>query len=310
MKPTIVFMGTPEFAVPSLHALLENKYPVIAVVTAPDKPRGRGQRLSGTPVKELALQYAIPIFQPDSPRDPLFTQQMAGLQPDIIVVVAYRILPREVFQTARSGAFNLHASLLPKYRGAAPIAWAIINGETETGVTTFFLEEKVDTGNLILQLRSAIGPDDTADIVHDRLASLGAQAVLRTVHMIEQGSVIPEKQDDTQASPAPKIFRDDCRIDWNQQASGIHNRIRALSPRPGAFTLHHTTLLHLYRSKIVSGTLAAAPGTVRRSADELRVATGNGTIAITELQQEGKNRLSVEEFLRGYRIQDGDVLGG
>jgi methionyl-tRNA formyltransferase len=309
VPPTVVFMGTPEFAVPSLRILLDHGYPVTAVVTAPDRPRGRGQRVSGTPVKELALRHHLRILQPETPSDPELTATMNRIRPDVMVVVAYRILPREVFGTARLGAFNLHASLLPKYRGAAPIPWAIMNGEEETGVTTFFLKEKVDTGNILLQARMPIGPDENAGSVHDRLAELGAEVVLHTVRLIEQGKAHPRPQDDAMASPAPKIFKEHCRIYWSNNAQQIHNLIRALSPHPTAYTFHRGAMLRIYESALSGDSTHDPPGTVRVGADSLSVATGDQWINIAELQLEGRKRLPINEFLRGYRIASGDLLG-
>ncbi len=306
--PTLVFMGTPGFAVPSLRILLDHGYPVTAVVTAPDRPRGRGQRVSGTPVKELALEHHLRILQPETPADPEFAAMMNQIRPDIIVVVAYRILPRVVFSAARLGAFNLHASLLPKYRGAAPIPWAIMNGEKETGVTTFFLKEKVDTGNILLQARIPIGPDENAGSVHDRLSDLGGEVVLHTVRLIEQGKAHPRPQDDAMASPAPKIFKEHCMVDWRKTAQEIHNFIRALSPHPTAFTYHHGAMLRLYESVLSEDSTSDSPGTVRVGPDSLFVATGDQWIRITELQLEGRKRLGINEFLRGYRIASGDLL--
>ena len=211
----IVFMGTPGFAVPSLNILFANGYTVVGVVTVADKPVGRGQHVTLSPVKAAAQDHHVQtILQPESLGDPVFIEQLKSLNPDLFVVVAFRILPPAVFGIPRFGAFNLHASLLPKYRGAAPINWAIINGEKETGVTTFFLQEKVDTGNIILQARMPIRPDQTAGEVHDLLAEIGAEIVLHTVRLIETGKAVPKPQADSGATPAPKLFRDDCRIDW------------------------------------------------------------------------------------------------
>jgi methionyl-tRNA formyltransferase len=208
----IVFMGTPEFAVPSLDILITNGYPIPAVVTAPDKPRGRGQALTPTAIKEHAARAGIAVLQPDQLDEPGFIARLKEIAPDLIVVVAFRILPRDVYAVARLAAFNLHASLLPKYRGAAPINWAIMNGEKETGVTTFLLEEKVDTGGMVLQRSIPIGPDDDAGMIHDRLSALGADVVLETVRRIEEGKVEIIRQDNALASRAPKIFKDDCHI--------------------------------------------------------------------------------------------------
>jgi methionyl-tRNA formyltransferase len=301
-------MGTPEFAVPSLTILLDNHYDVPAVVTAPDKPRGRGQQLSPTPVKNVALQHQLQVFQPSALNDPTFVAAIRELNPDLIVVVAFRILPKEIFTIPRLGSFNLHASLLPKYRGAAPINWAIINGETETGVTTFFLQEAVDTGSILLQARIPIGQEGDAGTIHDRLAEVGAEIVLHTVRLIEQGKATPKPQDNSLASPAPKIFKDDCQIHWNQPASAIHNRIRGLSPYPTAFTMHGGRILKLYRSQLTEVPARGAVGDVDVTADTLRVATADRMLAITELQLEGRKRMTVQEFLRGYRIASGERL--
>lgn len=299
-------MGTPDFAVPTLEILLANSYPIKAVVTAPDKPRGRGQELSPTPTKTIALKHQLSVLQPESLKDPVFTASIRDLNPDLIIVVAFRILPKEIFTIPRLGSFNLHASLLPKYRGAAPINWAIINGEKETGVTTFFLQEKVDTGNTLLQARLPITHEDNAGTIHDKLAEVGAEIVLHTVRLIEQGKAITRRQDDTLASPAPKIFKEDCRIDWRQPAEKIHNRIRGLSPYPTAFTTHHGKVIKLYKSHVAEGTSTGEPGKVQVTGSNLHVATGDRMIAIDELQQEGRKRMGVEEFLRGYKIQNGE----
>ncbi len=299
-------MGTPDFAIPSLEILLANNYPIQAVVTAPDKPRGRGQELAQTSVKTFALKHQLPILQPESPKDLAFIEEIKRLHPDVIIVVAFRILPKEVFTIPRLGAFNLHASLLPKYRGAAPINWAIINGETETGVTTFFLQEKVDTGSVLLQARLPIKPEDNAGTIHDRLAEVGAEIVLHTVRLIEQGKTVPRKQDDSLASPAPKIFKEDCRIDWNQQAEKIHNRIRGLSPYPTAFTMHNGKVIKLYRTHIVDENANEKPGQAWVRGSGLEVCAQDKMIAIDELQQEGRKRMGVDEFLRGYRISSGE----
>ncbi len=309
----IVFMGTPEFAIPSLRVLLEHGYTVASVVTAPDKPQGRGQKIASSPVKEFALQRDLPILQPQSLRAPEFKTAVANLQPDLIVVVAFRILPPEIFRIPRLGSFNLHASLLPKYRGAAPINWAIIRGEEETGVTTFLLQEKVDTGSILLQARVRIGPDETAGELHDRLADLGAQIVLQTVRSIELGSTHPQYQDESLASQAPKIFREDCPINWRKSAAEIHNFIRGLSPSPCAWTKHRGKLLRVYRTARVPESDAGSSvrhGTiVEVTAEQAIVATKSGLIALTEVQQEGRKRMGIAEFLRGYQLKVGDRLG-
>lgn len=301
-------MGTPEFAVPSLELLLNQEYPVQAVVTAPDKPRGRGQHLSATPIKETALLHHLPVLQPASLKDPSFLSQISTMKPDLIVIVAFRILPKELFTIPRLGSFNLHASLLPKYRGAAPINWALINGEKETGVTTFFLQEHVDTGNILLQARIPIGDDDDAGSIHDKLSEIGAEIVLHTVRLIEQGKAMPRPQDNTLASPAPKISKEDCRIDWHRPALSIHNRIRGLSPFPTAFTVHDGKILKIFRSQVLPEGSMEEPGTILVAPESLRVASTDSMLALTELQVEGRKRMGVEEFLRGYRISTGEHL--
>jgi len=294
--------------VPSLEILIANGYNIPAVVTAPDKPRGRGQGQLPTAVKKVAAQHHLPLLQPESLRDSAFIDQLKTHNADLIAVVAFRILPREVFSLARLGSFNLHASLLPRYRGAAPINWAIINGEKETGVTTFFLREQVDTGNIILQARVPILPNDDAGSLHDKLAEVGAEIVLHTVRLIEQGKAHARPQDESLASPAPKIFKDDCRIDWNNPAVRIHNRIRSLSPYPAAFTTHNGRLLKIYRSEVTQIPSNRPPGEVVAVDSALMVATDDTNLSIVELQQEGKKRMGVPEFLRGYRITTGEKL--
>ena len=303
----IMFMGTASFAVPSLVRLAENGYTISAVVTGPDMPRGRGRRMSPTPVKEMADRRGLPVMQPESLKDQAFAGAVRSLAPDLIVVVAFRILPPEVFRTPRLGSINLHASLLPRYRGAAPINRAIMNGEVETGVTTFFLEESVDTGSVLLQARTPILPGDDAGTLHDRLADVGAEIVLHTVRLIEQGKAVPRAQDPALASPAPKIFKEDCRVNWQATAEQVRNHIRGLSPSPGAFTTHGGKVLRLFRARVATGSLA--PGTAAVVKDSLLVGTADAPVEIEELQQEGKNRMAAGEFLRGYRIAPGDRFG-
>jgi methionyl-tRNA formyltransferase len=304
----IVFMGTADFAVPSLNILLEHNFDVIGVVTVPDKPAGRGLQVSCSPVKQYAAKHNLPTFQPERLRQPEFIEQMSALRPDLFVVVAFRILPSEIFRIPLHGAFNLHASLLPRFRGAAPIQWAIISGEKETGVTTFFLNEQVDTGNVILQARLPIGPDETTGELHDRLAAVGAEIVLHTVRLIEKDIIQPKVQDNSSASAAPKIFKHHCKIDWNKPATEVHNLIRGMSPRPGAFTAHGDKILKIYRSRLIPEPLRQVPGTVLQADTRLVIATGEGAIELVEIQQEGKKKLPMDEFLRGYRLTSGDVL--
>ena len=304
----ILFMGTPEFAVPSLRILLDRSYEVSGVVTAPDKPRGRGQQVSCTPIKEFAMHHHLPIFQPETLKDSKFVSDVQQLAPDLVVVVAFRVLPREVYTIPKLGSFNLHASLLPKYRGAAPINWAIINGEKESGVTTFFLQDKVDTGSILLQARVKISADETAGELHDTLSEVGAEIVLQTVRLIELGKAQPRVQDNSLASPAPKIFKNDCRIDWKKASQQVHDFIRGLSPYPASWTTHKGKTIKMYRTKITETQSKAAGIVLQRTNDTLLVGTGNGTVSILEIQQEGKRRLSVEEFLRGYAIEAGELF--
>ncbi|PSQ74331.1 MAG: methionyl-tRNA formyltransferase, partial [Bacteroidetes bacterium QH_6_64_77] len=300
----VIFMGTPEFAVPSLTALLDAGYAPAAVVTGPDRPRGRGQEVTPTPVKEVAREAGIDrILQPEDVTDPAFAEAMSDLAPDVITVVAYKILPPSVFTTATDGAFNLHGSLLPKYRGAAPINHAIMAGETETGVTTFFLEPSVDTGDIILQKRMSIGPNETAGEVHDRMKELGGEAVVETVRQIDEGTVETRPQDDEKATPAPKIHDEDCETPWDQPVKDVHNHVRGLSPYPGAWTLHDGTRLKLYRTRRAEGT--GTSGEVIEADGRLVVACGTGAVEVLTLQQPGRNRLDADGFLNGYALPEG-----
>ncbi len=304
----LVYMGTPDFAVPALDLLIESGLQPVAVVTGQDKQRGRGRKVSPTPVKNVAEQHGIPIIQPDSVKDRQFASDVAGFEPDLIVVVAFRILPPQVFNAARFGAFNLHASLLPRFRGAAPIQRALMEGVHKTGVTTFFLREKVDTGNIILQERISVGPNETAGELHDRLAELGAQTVVDTVRLIERGQAKAMQQDDTSATPAPKISKDDCRIVWSMPNVEIHNQIRALSPYPGAWTRHAGSRLKIFRTLPTESDGGAEPGTIIEVSGRLEIACGSGGIRVVELQREGKSRVSAVDFVNGYAVHVGDQL--
>jgi len=308
-KAKIVFMGTPEFAVPSLDILVKNGFNVACVVTVPDKPQGRGLKLSQSEVKKYALEHNLPILQPEKLKDEKFIKYLEELSPDIIVVVAFRILPREVYSLAKLGAFNLHASLLPKYRGAAPINWAIINGETKTGVTTFFLDDKVDTGNIIFQEEVDINSDETAGDLHDKLMQIGANLVLKTVHAILNNNAPRIQQSDLKATPAPKIFKEHCKIDWNNQMEKIHNLIRGLSPYPAAFTTYKGKIIKIYKSEKTNTKVDLLPGSVLVIKEDLFVACNDSYLKIMELEMEGKKRLKTEEFLRGFNFQKEDTLG-
>lgn len=308
-------MGTPEFAVPSLEQLVASGFPPVAVVTAPDRRKGRGRRRSPSPVKAAAEALGVSVvLQPESVKDPTFAEQIGALNPDIIVVVAFRILPAAVYQHARLGAFNLHGSLLPRYRGAAPIHHAVMSGDHETGVTTFFLKQKVDTGHVILQDTLAIGPDETTGDVYDRMKHLGARVVVETVRAIASGSVTEYPQDDAAATPAPKVFADNGCVDWSGAAPEVHNFIRGYSPAPGAWTMHGDSRLKLLRSAIYARDSETAPhslhisdpGTVLRCDDRLVVACAEGAVELTELQRQGGRAMDAATFLRGYEITVGD----
>jgi methionyl-tRNA formyltransferase len=304
----IVFMGTPEFAVASLRAILDAGHEVPFVVSTPDREKGRGLKLMPSAVKAFAVERGIEVATPEKLKDPAFLELLRSVDPELICVVAFRILPEEVYSIPSRGSFNLHGSLLPKYRGAAPINWAIINGERETGVTTFFLQKRVDTGAIIMQRSIPIGPETTAGELHDEMMEIGAEVVVETISRIEQGNAEPIHQDDSLATPAPKIFRDDCRIDWTGPAQRVHDFIRGLSPHPAAFTRYHGRMLKVYRS-VVTEESGLAPGCMRAERDALIVGTGTTALRLIEMQQEGKRAMPAEEFLRGFKIEQGDFLG-
>ncbi len=295
----IVFMGTPDFAVPALKALMESKHNVAAVVTGQDKERGRGRKVSFTSVKEFALENNLHILQPNNIKDSGLISELKILDADLFIIVAFRILPREVFTIPKKGSFNLHGSLLPKYRGAAPIQWALINGETETGLTTFMLEDKVDTGNILLQERIRIEEEDDFGTLHDKMSLLGADLVMRTLTLIESSNYVLKKQDNLLSSAAPKITKEVCEIDWNKPAISIHNLIRGLSPQPGAFFKHKDKIIKVFKTKILDEN-NLQPGEFYQGKNTLSIGTGSHNLEIIELQQEGKRRIKAEEFLRGF----------
>lgn len=304
----IVFMGTPEFALPSLEKLWNSHHQVVAVVTGVDKPVGRGRKMAPTPVKKMAEEFGIPVLTPVRFKDPEFIDQLQTFEADLFVVVAFRILPKEVFTIPPGGTINLHSSLLPKYRGAAPINWAIINGEKETGVTTFFIEEKVDTGEWILQKETAIGDDENAGQLHDRLMILGADVLLETVDLIEKGEA-PHIKQVGEVTKAPKITKEICRIDWSQDCITIYNKIRGLSPYPRAFTHFKGEEFKICNSAIESmeSVEGAEPGMIL-FVDKFKftVATGRGILAVTEVQCENRRRMATSEYLRGHPVCAGE----
>jgi len=300
----IIFFGTPAFAIPSLQIILDHRHEVAAVVTAPDKPRGRGKQVSFMPIKAFALEHSIKALQPENLKDENFISELEELNADLFVIVAFRILPKKIFSMPKFGSFNLHGSLLPKFRGAAPIQWALIKGEKTTGVTTFALAEKVDTGNVYLKKEIPIEDEDNFGSLHDKLSSLGSQAVIETVKMIALQSpqmrdqLLP--QDNSAATPAPKITKELCAINWAWDAVEIHNLVRGLSPFPAAFFVHQQKTYKVYKTKVVERNLA--PGEIQETPAELIFGCGNNSLSILEIQQEGKKRLKIEEFLRGYRF--------
>jgi methionyl-tRNA formyltransferase len=298
----IVFMGTPDFAVPSLEILLDHGYDVAAVVTMPDRPGGRMGVLESA-VKKCAVARGIPLLQPEKLKNPDFLEQLRAFKADLQVVVAFRMLPEVVWNMPPAGTMNLHGSLLPKYRGAAPINWAVIRGEAETGVTTFLLKHEIDTGDLLYQVPVPIGENDTAGDLHDRMMLVGAELVLKSVRALESGEVRPFAQDASLASHAPKIFTETCEIDFQMPARNVHNFIRGLSPYPGAWTHLDGKLLKILRSEQDTHAPAMPPGSFTSDGkDLLWVGTSDGSIRVLELQMEGKRRMNVAEFLRGYRI--------
>lgn len=300
----IVFMGTPEFAVASLKALLDAGKNVVAVVTAPDKPAGRGQQLNQSAVKQFALEKGLPILQPIKLKDPEFLESLKSYHPDLQIVVAFRMLPEVVWNLPPQGTINLHGSLLPDYRGAAPINWAIINGEKETGVSTFKLKHEIDTGDILLQEKIAIGDAETAGELHDRMKEIGAQLLVKTIDALEKGQLQAQPQVQAAAEKhAPKLFKEDGEIDWQQPAALIFNRIRGLSPYPTAFTRLQGKTLKIFKAEVIKGNELAAPGIyLSDHKTYLKFAAADAYLSLLEVQLEGKKRMVIEEFLRGVRL--------
>ncbi len=295
-------MGTPEFAVSSLQKLVEQKFDVIAVVTAPDKPKGRGKKLGTSPVKDYAVAVGLPILQPTNLKDPEFIDQLKSYQADLQIIVAFRMLPEVVWSMPKIGSFNLHGSLLPQYRGAAPIHWAVIKGETETGVTTFMLKHEIDTGNILFQEKEPIYKEDTTGSVYDRLMQKGADLVIKTIRAIEAGDFELTPQDETGViKHAPKIFREDCKINWSLPGEEIRNFVRGLNPFPSAWTRLDQKNLKVHKIEVSDEKANKDPGFLEIN-DKLGVHTKDRIIYLTELQMEGKKRMHAEEFLRGYKI--------
>lgn len=299
----IVFMGTPEFAVASLDALVQAGAHIAAVITAPDKPAGRGMKLTASAVKKYAVEKGLPVLQPEKLKDPAFIESLKSLKADLQVVVAFRMLPEIVWNMPPLGTINVHGSLLPQYRGAAPINWAVINGEKETGVTTFRLKHEIDTGDILLQESFPIGEEDTAGDVHDHMKMVGAALLVKTVKGIADGSLkeIPQTTPPN-IKHAPKIFTETCAIDWNKSTDEVYNLIRGLSPYPGAFCYLDQKMVKIYKAAKEKTKPAVSPGEMQTDHKTfLRLACPDGYISVKEMQMEGKKKMNIEDFLRGYR---------
>lgn len=309
----IVYMGTPDFAVLPLEKIHNSQHNILAVVTAPDKPAGRGRKLRKSAVKEYAEANGLPVLQPEKLRSPQFIEELVRLQPDLIVVVAFRMLPEMVWRIPKIGTFNLHASLLPQYRGAAPINWAIINGEKESGVTTFFINDQIDTGSILMQRSTQIEPDETAGTLHDKLMHLGADLVLETINRLAEENIESQPQDENvKLTPAPKIFKDDCRIDWQKPGAQIEQLIRGLSPYPGAFTVIESGelsgQLKIQHAKYVSGAAQQKAGTLEIVEKEIHIHVVDGYLNIIQLQPQGKRKMSAQDVINGIQNKQSFML--
>lgn len=301
-------MGTPDFAIPTLRMLLEDGHDVVAVVTAPDKPSGRGLKLKPSPVKAFADERGLHTLQPEKLRDPAFVQALKHLDPDLAVVVAFRMLPEMVWSIPSKGTLNLHAALLPDYRGAAPLNWVLINGETETGATTFLIDHKIDTGAMLLQRRLPIPEEWTAGDLHDAMMEFGAELVRDTLRGIVRGDIQPQAQDHSQFQhPAPKIFKEDCKVDWTKPAREVYNFIRGMSPYPTAWTTLNGKSLKLFRARLTGCEGTTDPGVLDIQDGKLYVCCADAWIEITELQLEGKKRMDAATFLRGFKEEASHV---
>jgi methionyl-tRNA formyltransferase len=309
-KAGIIFMGTPQFAVPALKALHKNDQGIALVVTQPDRPKGRGHKLTPSPVKETAMNLGYSVIQPSSVRTAEFSNCIEKYAPDFIVVVAFgHIIPKNILTIPEIATINIHASLLPKYRGPAPIQWAIINEEKETGVTTMLMDEGLDTGDILLCSKLEITPDDTSDTLHDRLADLGADLLIQTLNAFETGEINPISQDHSQATYAPMLKKNDGRMNWERPANALEAFIRGMTPWPGAFTFHEKKRLKIFKAKTIVMDTEASPGTVIKGfPDELWISTGKGVLSIMELQGESGKRLLIKDFLRGYQLPPGTHL--
>ena len=304
----IVFMGTPEFACPTLQMLIDRGENVVAAVTQPDRPKGRGQQMQPPPVKELAEKHGIPVLQPQKVRAAEAIEMIRALAPDLIVVIAFgQILPKALLDIPRHGCINVHASLLPRYRGAAPINWCIINGETETGITTMMMDVGLDTGDMLLKKKIPIFSEDTASSLHDRLSVLGAETMSETLDLLREGKLSPEKQDDSLSCYAPMLKKEMGEIRWESSGSSIMNLVRGVTPWPGAYTKIDDKILKVHAVR--AGSSAGSPGVILAAGkDGIEAACADGSIIIEELQLEGKKRLKAAEFLSGFRIEPGSTF--
>ncbi len=301
----IVFMGTPDFAVPSLQILIENGYEVCAVYTQPDKPKGRGHKLMPSPVKELALSRNIPVFQPGTLRTPEAAEQLRSLKPELFVVVAYgKILPKEVLEIPPLGCVNVHGSLLPKYRGAAPVQWAVLNGDSVSGVTTMLLNEGVDTGDILLKEQTHVGEEETAGELFDRLKETGAQLLLKTLKGLSEGSIQPVPQKEEEATFAPLLSKELSCLDWNLSAKELFNRIRGLNPWPGAYGILDGKKLKIHRARVVPY-LSGEPGTLTELAEGMAVFCKEGALLLTEIQPENGKKMDSKSYLMGHPLTPG-----
>lgn len=308
-KLRIVFMGTPEFAVGILDTIIKNNYNVVGIITAADKPAGRGQKIKYSAVKEYAIEKNLPLLQPNNLKDPSFLEELMSLNANLQIIVAFRMLPKVVWEMPKYGTFNLHASLLPNYRGAAPINWAIINGESKTGVTTFYIDDKIDTGEMILSAELKINPDENAGQLHDRLMILGSETVIDTLKLIEKEEVTTKIQEDNlENKTAYKLDKDNCKINWDKSAIEIHNHIRGLSPYPAAWCNIKDNELEwnvkIYESKIIAGAHSLPIGKIISTKKEIKVAVLDGFIQILCLQFPGKKKMTTSELLNGITFSD------
>ena len=300
----IVYMGTPEFACAGLETLIKNKYNIVGVITAPDKKSGRGQKVNSSPVKDLALKNDLKVLQPTNLKAQEFIEELKSLNANLQIVVAFRMLPEIVWNMPEIGTFNLHASLLPQYRGAAPINWAVINGETKTGVTTFFLKQKIDTGDILFQEETDISPEDNVGTLYNKLMDQGGQVIFKTVRAIEENNYKPiAQQESKDFNEAPKIFKETCEINWDQSAANIHNFVRGLSPYPVAWTQLKDKTCKLFETELTNNPSQGAPGTFESDGKTFfRFNTNDVQLSIKKIQLQGKKQMSIEDFLRGYQL--------